>query len=393
MKKYVGKDLVAIGAKICKRCIYDESVPNITFNNSGICNYCEMIDEFKNEYGTGTDKGRILFNKLLEKIKKAGSGKKYDVVVGVSGGTDSSFMIHQCVRAWGLRPLAVHYDNTWNTSTATENIRKVLSKLQVDLFTYVIDNKESEDIIKSFFLASVPEIDAPTDIAYAEVMYRAAWKYGIKYTFEGHSFIEEGISPLGSAYMDGKYISSIHRKFGNIKMKTYPNMTFTHFMFWTIFARIKKIRPLWYINYSKAETKILLNKEYGWLDYGGHHLENRITAFNHSYYFPVKFGIDQRNNTLSALSRSGQLNRENALEIYASEPYLEDDLLTYFKKRLNLSDTEFETIMLKDKKTFRDYKTYKKLFEFLRPLFFLLYKADLVYKSFYKKFCFPLKNS
>jgi hypothetical protein len=236
----------------------------------------------------------------------------------------------------------------------------------------------------------VPELDAATDIGYAETMYRAAWKYKIKYTFEGHSFIEEGISPLGTAYMDGKYIEGIHKRFGKLPMKTFPNMTFAHFLFWTIFARIKKIRPLWYINYSKKEAQELLKKEYGWEYYGGHHLENRLTAFNHSYYYPVKFNVDQRNNTLSALVRTGQLSKEEALNIYANPPYIEDDLVEYFKKRLQLSDEEFDSIISSPSKSFRDYKTYKKRFERFRPLFYVLYKSNLVYKSLYKKFCFPL---
>jgi len=387
---YKGKDLIKLGYRICSRCIYDESVPNISFDSEGVCNYCRMIETFKEEYQTGKPEGKQKLNAILEKIKKAGKGKKYDVVVGVSGGTDSSYMMHKCVVDWGLRPLAVHYDNTWNTSIATENIRKVLSKLNVDLYTHVVDNKESDDIFKSFFLASVPELDAPTDIAYAETMYRAAWKHKIKYTFEGHSFIEEGISPLGSAYMDGKYISGIHKTFGKLKMKTFPNMTFSHFMFWTVAARIKKIRPLWYIDYSKEEAKKLIKQEYGWLDYGGHHLENRLTAFNHSFYFPEKFNIDQRNNTLSALVRAGKMPKEEGLKTYASPPFIEDELITYFKKRLEISDEEFDAIMNRPKKSFRDYKTYKWRFELLRPLFYILYKSNLVYKSFYQKFCFPL---
>jgi hypothetical protein len=156
----------------------------------------------------------------------------------------------------GLRPLAVHYDNTWNTSIATENIRKVLGKLNIDLYTHVIDNKESDDIFKAFFTAGVPEIEASTDLALAETMYRAAAKFNVKYIIEGHSFIAEGITPLGKNYFDGKYIKSIHSRFGKMKMKTYPLMSFWQFMKWTMFYRIKKIRPLWYINYSKCNFNI-----------------------------------------------------------------------------------------------------------------------------------------
>ncbi|MEZ5017529.1 MAG: N-acetyl sugar amidotransferase [Flavipsychrobacter sp.] len=375
---------------ICSRCIYDERVPNIVFDDKGVCNYCLMMDTLQEEYKTGTEEGIAAFNEILEQIKKEGKGKKYDCVIGVSGGTDSSFMLHMAVKEWGLRPLAVHYDNTWNTAIATENIRKVLGKLNVDLYTHVVDNKESDDIFKSFLKAGVPELDGPTDIALAEVLYRGAKKYGVKYILEGHSYKSEGVSPLGIMYVDGKYISYIHKLFGKIKMKTFPNMPLMSFLKWIILFRIKKVRPLWYIPYSKEEARAILEKEYGWEYYGGHHLENRMTAFHHSVYHPQRFNLDQRNNSLSAAVRSGVMKREDALAEYATPPKVEPELVAYFKKRLGLTDEEYDALMKAPKKFFWDYKTYKKTFEKMRPIFFTLYKSHLVPKSFYLKYCFPL---
>lgn len=371
--------------QICTRCIYDTKVPKIQFNAEGVCNYCDMIEQLKLQYGTGTKDGEAKFIKILEKIKRDGKNKKYDCVVGVSGGTDSSYMIIKALE-WGLRPLAVHYDNTWNTAIATENIRKILDKLKVDLYTHVVNNKEADDIFKSFFLANVPEIDGPTDIALAETLYRAAAKYRVKYILEGHSFIAEGVSPLASAYVDGGYIENIHKQFGKLPMRTFPNMNFVSFMKWILLYRIKKIRPLWYINYSKEAARDMLEKEYDWKYYGGHHLENRMTAFNHSVYFPQKFNIDQRNNSLSASVRAGIMSREDAIKEYNHPPHVELELVDYFKKRLSLSDEEYTSIMNGPKKTFRDYKTYKKRFERLRPLFYILAKMNLVPMSFYIKY-------
>ena len=379
------KPIIKDDSKICSRCIYDENVPAIAFDNNGICNYCHMIDNLKEKYNTGTKRGEDEFNKIVNRIKIEGKGKKYDCVVGVSGGTDSSYMIYKAIEL-GLRPLAVHYDNTWNTSIATENIRKVLSKLNVDLYTHVVDNKESDDIFKSFFLANVPEIDGPTDIALAETLYRAASKFNVKYILEGHSFISEGVSPLSSAYVDGAYIKNIHKQFGTLKMKTFPNMNFISFMKWVLIKRIKKIRPLWYIPYSKIDARKFLEKEFNWQYYGGHHLENRMTAFNHSVYFPQKFGIDQRNNSLSAQVRAGLISKKQAIDEYNSQPLIEDDLINYFKKRLGLSDQEYTSIMNGPRKNYKNYKTYKKRFENLRPLFYLLAKANLVPMSFYIKY-------
>ena len=190
-----GRDLVAEGVQICTRCIFDSTLHGIDFDAAGVCNYCHMIEELISQYGTGSAEGERQFEAIVDEIKRAGRGKAYDIAVGVSGGTDSSYMLH-IARQYGLRPLAVHYDNTWNTAIATQNIRRVTSALDVDLYTHVCDNKESDDIFRSFFLAGVPEIDGATDIALAEVMYRAAAKFGIRYVFEGHSFIAEGVSPL-----------------------------------------------------------------------------------------------------------------------------------------------------------------------------------------------------
>ena len=370
---------------ICSKCIYDSLTPAITFDNKGVCNYCHMLEDLKNQYGTGKKKGEDEFFGFVEEIKKTGKGKKYDCVIGVSGGTDSSFMVAEAIK-WGLRPLAVHYDNTWNTATATENIRKVLSKLNVDLYTHVVDNKEADDIFKSFFKASVPDLDSPTDIALAEVLYRAADKYGVKYILEGHSFITEGVSPLGNNYIDGKYVKSVQNKFGKFSIKTFPNMPFMSFMKWIIFKKIKKIRPWWYLDYSKEIARDFLEKEFDWKYYGGHHLENRMTAFHHSYYNPMKFKKDQRNNTMAAKVREGLADRETTLKEYYDGLYYDKDLLSYYKKRLELSDEEFDEIMKRPIKSFRDYKTYKQRFEKLRPIFYILAKANLVPMSFYLKY-------
>lgn len=376
--------------KVCSKCIYDERVPGIQFDEKGVCNYCHQVENLIEQYGTGKEKGNNELNKIIQQIKKDGAGKKYDVVVGVSGGTDSSYMIYLAIK-WGLRPLAVHYDNTWNTAIATENIRKVLSKLNVDLYTHVIDNKESDDIFKSFFLAGVPEIEAATDLALAETMYRAASKYKVKYVLEGHSFVAEGISPLGKNYFDGKYIKTIHKKYGRKPMKSYPLMTFWQFMKWTVFFRIKKIRPFWYMAYTKEEAKKFLEKEFGWTYYGGHHLENRMTSFFHTIYSPQKFNADYRNNTLSAVVRMGTMSRKQAWEEYNLPPTNEPELVSYFKKRLDLSDEEYNSVMQSKPHYWWEFETYKKRFEKLRPLFKILAKANLVPMSFYLKYCFPVK--
>tara|TARA_E500000305_G_C4026819_1_gene242325 strand:+ start:192 stop:1370 length:1179 start_codon:yes stop_codon:yes gene_type:complete len=389
---HVSGDLSQINIQVCSRCIYDERVSAISFDEDGVCNYCHQQDMLVNQYGTAAAKGENRFLQIVEDIRRDGKGKRYDCIVGVSGGTDSSYMLH-LAKEHNLRPLAVHYDNTWNTAIATQNIRKMLGALDVDLYTHVVANKESDDIFRAFFFAGVPEIEAATDLALAEVMYRAANKWNIKYILDGHSFTTEGITPVGNNYFDGKYIRSIHKSYGRLPLKSYPLMSFSRFLYWSCVSRIKKIRPYWYINYSKEDAMALLSEKYDWTYYGGHHLENRMTAFCHGVYLPEKFNADLRNNTLSALARSGKLTRQEAWHRYSAPKHIEYGLIDYFCKRLELSVSEYDRVMQSPPRSWVEFPTYKKRFEYLRPLFAVLAEADLVPKSFYLKYCFPVEGN
>jgi N-acetyl sugar amidotransferase len=374
--------------QVCTRCVYDETVPSISFDKEGVCNYCHMHDDLDRRYPTGAEGERILQG-IAGEIRAAGRGKRYDCVVGVSGGCDSSFMLHKAVEM-GLRPLAVHFDNTWNSPIATQNIHTVLGALGVDLFTLVVDNKEYEDIYRAFLIAGLPDADGPTDIALTTTLYLAAAKHGVRYILEGHSFRTEGISPLGWLYVDGKYVASVHRRFGRLPMRTYPNLTFFRFVKWAALANIKRIRPLWYLPYDKNAAKRLLAERYGWEWYGGHHLENRYTAFHHAYFAPRRLGTDLRMLGHAALVRSGQLGRDEALAQLAVPQACPDEIVALVKKRLELSDAEFERLMTQPLATWRDFATYKPLFERLRPFFWVLMKLKRVPESFYMKFCRPL---
>lgn len=370
--------------QICTRCVYDSETPGISFDDQGICNYCRLQEGLEQEYPKG-EAGEKKLLAIVDQIKKAGRGKKYDCVVGISGGCDSSFMLYK-MKEYGLRPLAAHFDNTWNSTIATENMTNLLKGLNVDLFTYVVDNKEYDDIYRSFMKAGVPDLEIPTDIGLAATLNMAAEKYGVQYVIEGHSFRTEGISPIGWTYMDGKYIESVQKTFGNYPLKTYPNMKLFRFLKWMIVNRIKKIRPLWYLDHNKEETKKFLSENFGWKWYGGHHLENRFTAFYHSYILPRRWGIDKRKNGYSALIRSRQMTQTEALELLKQPHYLEPGIVEFVKKRLGFSDDEFEVLMNLPKRSYREFETYKKTFEKMRPFFWLMYKLDRVPKSFYVKY-------
>ena len=372
------------GVIFCKRCIYHDKIPAISFDETGVCNYCRQYDEMQKDYPTGTE-GRKRLEQMAAEIKKAGKGKDYDVVIGVSGGCDSSYML-TLAKDLGLRPLAAHYDNTWNSKIAVENIQNVLGKLDVDLFTHVADSHEVSDVMKSLMLASVPEIEAATDLALATVHYMACEKFGIKYIWEGHSFRTEGISPPGWFYMDAKYIVEIQKQFGTMPIKTIPLLYMRKWFKWMLWNKIKKQRPLYFIDYDKEDTKKFLTTNFGWQWYGGHHMENRTAYFCNNYYLPMKFDIDLRWCEFSAQVRSGQMTREDALEkIQEAKPF-DQTILEEVFTRLNLTENDFEHILTLPKKTYRSYKTYKETFVRLRPLFWMLYKAGYVTRSFYDKF-------
>ncbi len=195
-------------------------------------------------------------------------------------------------------------------------------------------------------LAGALDLETPTDVPLATTLYLAAEKYGIKYILEGHSFRTEGISPPGWFYMDAKYIQTVHKQFGTVPIKTFPNLWLSRWLKWIIFDRIKKIRLLYYLNYKKEKAKKFLSEKFGWQWYGGHHMENRTAYFTNNYYLPKKFGIDLRYCEFSALIRSGQITREEALDKIAQPKDFDRDILEEVKKRLDLLDEEFERLMI-----------------------------------------------
>lgn len=374
--------------QVCSRCVYDETVPGISFDNDGVCSFCQKHDELMEEY-PGGQQGWDAMERTAKTIKQANKRKPYDVLVGVSGGADSSYLLHLAKVELGLRPLAVHFDNTWNSEIATNNIQKMLDKLDIDLYTHVVRNDEFDDSCRSILKAGVPDLEMQTDLALAATLNQAANKYKIRYQFEGHSFRSEGISPIGWQYMDSKYLQSIQKQFGSKKLDSLPHMWLSSQLKWMLLNRIKKIRPLWLIDYDKESNKKMLTEKYGWEWYGGHHLENRITAFYHSFFLPRRWDFDTRTNGFSALVRSGQMTRDEGLNLVSTAHHIEPELLELVKERLNFSEEEFEALMQLPKKSYQDFKTYKKTFERMRPFFYLMAKMDLIPWSFYFKYTKP----
>ena len=370
----------------CSRCLFDTETTDATLDSEGICNYCRLFEKMEDEYPISKDGSDELYN-ICKKIKDARkASQKYDCIIGVSGGLDSSFLLYSMTQKFGLRPLAVHFDNSWNSPAAIHNLETLCHKFKVDLEVYKVDPEEFDDIILSFLKSGVLDIDAPTDIGLITALYMAAEKYDIHYILEGHSFRTEGVQPLNWAYVDGKYIDSIWKKYGNHERHTYPNLWIHLFLKWTIIKRIRRIRPLYYMDYNKETARKIL-AAYGFQNYSGHHYENKWSAFNYSYYLPKRAGIDGRKNELCAYVRREILSKDEAKSTLKQPISCDLDLICEVRNRLSLGEIELESLISAPIKNWRQFRTYKQFFERTKPLWYLLYKSEIIPESFYAKYC------
>lgn len=346
--------------------------PDITFNKQGICNHCDRYESLAESRLISPSERPTKLNILIEEIKLAGKGKQYDCVIGISGGVDSTY-VAWLVKKYGLRPLAVHLDNGWNSELAVANIQKTLEKLGIDLYTHVIDWEEFKDLQIAFLRASTPDGEVPTDHAIFALLYETANRLGLKHVITGTNVATEAILPKkwGYGYFDWRYVKDVHKRFGNLKLTTYPHFSLLKLAFYIFFKKIRMVSILNYIDYEKAEAMHLLENELGWTYYGGKHYESIYTRFYQAYLLPKKFDIDKRKAHYSNLICSGQLTREDALKLM-EEPVYPSDLLqqdrAYVIKKLQLSESEFNEIMSAPTLTFEQYRTSNNLFERAKKL-------------------------
>ncbi|HEY3272421.1 MAG TPA: N-acetyl sugar amidotransferase [Methanocella sp.] len=370
--------------QVCTRCVSDTTIPNIRFDADGVCNFCKIQDALEADSRLD-EQNKARFTTLIEKIKREGRHKEYDCVVGVSGGRDSTYVLYNALKL-GLRPLAVHFDNGWNSEIAVANIKKATNKLNVDLHTVVADWEEFKDLQKSFLRASVSDAEIPTDYAILSVLYKEAARAGTRYILNGHSFRTEGIVPLGWTYMDGRYVHSVHKKFGRMHIRSFPVMSMADLIYYTSVRRITFVNMLKYIEYDQKKAGEIMSRELGWQYYGGHHHENVYTHFFQSYLLPKKFGIDKRKIEYSALIRSGQMTREAALAEIAQPYPFDREVVNYTISKLGLSRSEFEDIMAAPPKTFHDYGTYYPVIKAMKLPIRMSCSMGLLPMIFYQKY-------
>ncbi len=373
--------------KICNRCVSNSSINSLNLDINGICQFCKIHDEMEAEYPLNENSFKELL-KISDRIKEEGKGKKFDCVVGVSGGKDSSYLLYLVKEKLKLRPLAVHYDNGFDSDTSVSNILRVCEKLDVELETKVADWEKFKDITRAFFLAGVSDPDTPTDVGIFKSMYEVAYKEKIKYVFNGHSFRTEGIEPLDWTYMDGLYVKDINKKFGKSSLDKFDNFELKDLIKYNFINGIQTILPLNYIEYNQEKVIKILQENFDWINYGGHHHESLLTKFVVSYYLPKKFGIDRRRTGLSALVRSGQIKREEAIEILNVPPILNDgvELKNYILDKLDISEEDFRLIMSQKNKNFKNFTTYYNFFKNFKFFAKIFYKLKFIPKILYLRY-------
>lgn len=359
----------------CKKCLFNSSNnPSISLNEDGVCDIClineRRIAAVKKKHNTDH------LTQLISEIKASKKGK-YDCLIGISGGTDSSYLVY-LAKKWGLNPLLLHVDGGWNSETSVINIEKIIDNCGFDFVTEVLPWHEMRDAQKAFIKADVIDIDLPFDNAMVKYNYLVAKKHKIKYILNGYSTITEGIMPESYNHfkLDKKNLQDIQSKFGQLKLKELKYIGRLNYFY---FERIKKIKTLYvldYFDYQKSEAQKTIKSEFNWKDYGGKHYENVFTRFYQGHILPIKFNVDKRVTHLSMLICSGQISKEEALlelqhPMYPSK-LMERDDKNFFCKKLQLTESEFEAYLKRPRQSHRKFKSSLDIYDFLRPAYRLL---------------------
>jgi N-acetyl sugar amidotransferase len=365
----------------CTRCIMDTTDPKITFDGKGVCSHCHKAEGLLRSVRFTREESERRLRSIADRIRTGSMGRDYDSIIGLSGGADSSYTAH-IAHQLGLRPLAVHFDNGWNSEIAVSNIKNIVRTFGWDLVTYVINWEEFRDIQRAFFCASVIDIEMITDHAIMAAMFRIAREHHIRFILSGQNYATEHCMPKSWIWnkQDLRNLKTIHKRFGEAPLKTFPMMSTWRLL---VYRRLffEYVLPLNNINYRKQEAIEELKREVGWRDYGGKHFESVFTKFYQAYILPRKFGVDKRKPHLSALIRNGEITRDQALEElgrpYCDPVELERDR-EYVLKKLGFSEAEFDAMMLQDRVDHDSYGSDKRVVKTLLRVYHFLKDLHLV---------------
>lgn len=354
--------------QICTNCVMDTTDSMIEFDEAGVCDHCNTFTKTVEPNWHAGERGQRELRLMVEKIKRAGKGKDFDCIIGMSGGIDSSYLTYIATE-FGLSPLVFHVDAGWNSQVAVNNIEKLVDKLGLDLYTEVIDWQEMRDLQLAFFKSGVPHIDTPQDHAFFATMYKFAEQHNIKYILTGANLSTECIrNPIEWMYYqsDSIQLRDIHAKFGTRPLVNYPVTSILRHKIWLPYVKgIKVVRPLNMVEYDKAAAVQLLTEKFGWQPYPQKHFESRFTRFYEGYWLPKKFGFDTRKVQYSSLIVTGQMTRQEALDMLKT-PALDDATVRqefeYVANKLEISTTELQGYFDAPNKTYRDYKSQEALY-------------------------------
>jgi N-acetyl sugar amidotransferase len=357
--------------QVCMHCVMDTTDRQIAFDSSGVCDHCNGFKRDVLPNWHPNEKGKAMFRNMVARIKREGADKHFNCIMGMSGGLDSSYLLHLAVAEFGLRPLVFHVDGGWNTDIAVNNIQMLVDKLGLELVTEVINWQEMKDFQLSFFKSGVPHLDIPQDHAFIATLYHFANEHGIKYILNGGNFATECVRNPKEWLYHGTDIAQMHdiqKQFGTRALKTYP---FSSVLFHKIYLRyikgVQVLKPLNYLPYTKENAIQVLSNLYGWRPYPQKHFESRFTRFFEGYWLPTRFGYDTRRVQYSSLILTGQLTREEALQELRRPAYdpntIEEDF-EYIAAKLGLTGDELRKYHEMPIKTYRDYKNQDWMFEF-----------------------------
>jgi N-acetyl sugar amidotransferase len=347
----------------------DTSDSRIVFNEEGVCDHCVGFQKNVVPTWRTDESGRAEAEKIIGAIRAAGKGKDFSCILGLSGGVDSSYLCHLAVKEFGLRPLVFHVDGGWNSELAVHNIQVMVEKLGLDLFTEVIDWDDMKALQLAFFKSGVPHIDIPQDHAFIATLYRYAERYGIRYILNGGNLSTECVrNPMEFLYYgtDMVQIRDILRRFGNVRLKSYPfSPILRHKLYLRYIRGVRVVRLLDYRPYVKQEAVQLLEREYGWKPYPQKHFESRFTRFYEGYWLRERFGFDTRRVQYSSLILTGQMTRKEALEKLAVPPFDQETAdadFDYVASKLGISTEELRGYFRLPKKFYWDYRNQQGLF-------------------------------
>lgn len=334
--------------RVCARTVMDNSDPDITFDENGVSNWYHEFHRQKALRPDGAERDRLLAE-AIAKIKAAGQGNKYDCLLGLSGGVDSSYMAW-LAKQWGLRPLVLHFDNGWNDELAVANIETIVKNLGFRLETFVMNWPEFRDLQRAFFKASVLDLDIPTDHMIFGALHKIADQHNIRYILSGNNFATEWLLPPAwyASKFDLVNLEAIHAKFGEVPLKHLPKLGVWQQLYYRRVKAIEDVKILDLVPYSKTQAKQFLIDELGWRDYGGKHYEQVFTRFYQGYILPLRYGIDKRKAHLSNLILNGEITREQALaelQQPTDDPERQQQDKHYVAKKLGWSDAEFDAIL------------------------------------------------